>query len=222
MRNPARVALQVMTVAVVSAACNESVAPVERLSPLRSIPALEANNSVNGNGATILRFQNIEFLVIFDAERQLLSAHMPSNLCGAGDFNTIEVMQVRTPSDVNRVFSRITSDAAQVAVYHATSPQDAGFSVQPIDFLGFGELVNVGRFCAFLAGPTRIAEGTVQRMSTFSAASFHLRLNGVIQGVDGVRYHLTELYHLNADAHDPNNPATFVQQIATIRLSPSP
>ncbi|MEX2152704.1 MAG: hypothetical protein WD825_05145 [Gemmatimonadaceae bacterium] len=221
MFNPSKLALPMAILAISAAGCTEGVAPLERVATLENGPLLAANNT-NPNGATIVRFANIEFLVIFDAERQLLSAHMPSNICGAGEFNTIEVMRVRTPSEVNSVFARITDDEQQVAVYSATSPQDAGFSVQPIDFLGFGELVDVNKFCAFLAGPTRIAEGTVQRMSTFSAASFHLRLEGTIQGVDGLSYHLTELYHLNADAHDPNNPATFVQQLAEVRLSPRP
>jgi hypothetical protein len=40
--------------------------------------------------------------------------------------------------------------------------------------------------------------------------------------VNGGEYHLTEIYQLNADAHDPSNPATFVQQVSSILLRPLP
>jgi len=85
---------------------------------------------------------------------------------------------------------------------------------------GFANVVDVGAFCGFLAGPNRIAVGVVQRL--FSAASFHARWTGTLQRVNGGDSHLTEIYQLNADAHDPSNPDTFVQQVASIMLRPLP
>jgi hypothetical protein len=179
-----------------------------------------AANAANGaGGAMIDRFTNIQFLLIYDPASQLLSAHMPSNLCTDGEFNMVDVHRVRTPSPVNSVSSTVKDADSQAAIYHATSPGDAGLSAA-INFFGFTDVVDLSKFCAFLAGPNLIAEGTVQSISTFSAASFHLRRTGTVRGVDGQDYHLTEIYQLNADAHDPNNPATFVEVISTVRLSP--
>ena len=175
----------------------------------------------NAGGATVDRFPNIQFLLIYDPATQLLSAHMPSNICGDGEFNVVDVHRVRTPSDVNSVSSMIRDEESQAAIYHASSPAEAGLAGD-LNFFGFADITDVAKFCAFMSGPQLVAEGTVRSISTFSAASFHLRRTGVIQGVDGRDYHLTENYQLNADAHDPNNPDTFVELISSVSLSPVP
>lgn len=177
-----------------------------------------------GSGAVVGRFSNIFFILVYDAETELLAAHMPSSFCGedglnVGDLNVIEVQRVQTPSDVVPVVNTAKSDDAQVAVYHAGSPAEAALA-SGIDFFGFGNIVDLNQFCAFLTGPNRIAEGSVRRISTFSPASFHARWTGTIEGVDGRDYKLTEVYQLNADIHDPNNPDTFDQVVASIKLRP--
>jgi hypothetical protein len=174
------------------------------------------------NGATIEEFDNPVFFLIYDAERQLLAAHMPSNICGEGALNVVHVRRVITPSEIGQRTARLTDGEEQVAVYHAPSLADAGLTSPGIDFLGFPDIFDLGIFCAFLESPDLIAEGPVNRLSTFSLASFHGRWTGILQGVDGREYHLTEIYQLNADAHDPNNPATFTQPVASILLNPQP
>jgi hypothetical protein len=179
-------------------------------------------SAAGGNGATIDEFDNIVFFLIYDAERELLAAHMPSNICGEGAFNVVHVRRVTTPSQIGQLTSRLTDREEQVAIYHAASLADAGMTSPGIDFMGFPDIFDLGIFCAFLEGPNLIAEGPVNRLSTFSLASFHGRWTGILQAVDGREYHLTEIYQLNADAHDPNNPATFTQPVASIRLTPEP
>jgi hypothetical protein len=176
--------------------------------------------SNNGGGATVDRFTNIQFLLIYDPDTQLLSAHMPSDICGAGEFNVVNVQRVRTPSPVNSVVAVIKDEDSRAAIYRASSPAEAGLAGD-LNFFGFTDIADINQFCAFMSGPQLVAEGTVQSLSTFSAASFHLRRTGVVQGVDGQDYHLTEVYQLNADAHDPNNPDTFVELISSVTLTPA-
>ena len=87
---------------------------------------------------------------------------------------------------------------------------------------GFGGLVDVAKFCGFLTGPKRIAEGTVRRISNFSNANFSVSWTGFIDGVDGQEWRLTEVYQLTADAHDPNNSDSWVAHVSKILLSPRP
>jgi len=172
------------------------------------------------SGAVIIRFPAVTFTLVFDAERQLLAAHMPSDafVCGGSEpLNVVEVLRVTTPSEIGQRVALQTSDAERVAIYRATSPADAGLAAS-INFFGFNNIFDGAKFCDFLTGPNRIAEGTVQRLSTFSLASFHARWTGRIQGVDGRDYHLTEVYGLTADAHDPNNPDTFAEPVVRILL----
>jgi len=221
---PARFRDGVVVIALVGAlnACTPD-SESELLGPLKvqasPAPSVAESPAAVG-GALILRFSTVSFILVFDAERQLLSAHMPSDICGAGQLNRVEVQRVITPSEIGQVVAQTTGNE-RVAVYHAASPADAGLAA-PIDFFGFSSIVDFGRFCSFLGGPNLIAEGTVQRLSTFSAASFHARWTGVLSGVDGTSYHLTEVYQLNADAHDPSNPASFEQNVASILLRPLP
>lgn len=220
MRTPLPVTTGAVAGLALFTACAETTSePVLEAASAPDAPAFLALSAGNAGGATIDRFTNIQFILIYDAESQLLSAHMPSNLCGAGEFNVVDVQRVRTPSEVNSVASTIKDDDSQAAVYRVASPSDASLSGD-LSFFGFQDIQNISQFCAFLAGPSLIAEGTVQSISTFSAASFHLRRTGTIQGLDGQDYHLTEVYQLNADAHDPNNPDTFREIVSSISLTP--
>jgi hypothetical protein len=144
---------------------------------------------------------------------------MPSNVCGDGELNVVDVRRVRTPSPVNTVASTIKDDDSRAAVYRVESPSEASLSGD-LSFFGFQNVVDLSAFCAFLTGPNLIAESTVQSISTFSAAGFHLRRTGTIQALDGQDYQLTENYQLNADAHDPNNPNTFTEVLSSVSLTP--
>ncbi len=197
------------------AACDR--APGDALAPQRSGPSTTSVAAAS-SGATIVRFSTVSFLLVFDAQHQLLSADLPSNICTNGGFNVVDVQRVSTPSQIGEFLAKVTGDE-HVSVYHATSPADAGVS-STINSFGFGNLVDVAQFCAFMGGPNLIAEGRAQRLSTVSNASFHARWTGTLQGVDGASYHLTETYQLNADAHDPANPDTFTEPVVQILLHP--
>lgn len=192
------------------------------LGPEPAPPMPSVSASAGSGGAVILRFAAITFTLIFDAERQLLAAHMPSDVfvCAGGSapLNVVEVQRVETPTAFGQIVAKQTADE-RVAIYHAASPAEAGLAAS-IDFFGFNSIFDGAAFCGFLTGPNRIAEGTVRRLSTFSLASFHARWTGTIQGVDGRDYHLNEVYQLNADIHDPNNPDLFSQPVAKILLRP--
>lgn len=221
MRRPRLISLPLALGGLLLGACdggrNESL-----VAPDVEAPAASTTADVNAaSGAVIVRFQAITFTLIFDAERQLLAAHMPSDVfvCGGSEpLNVVEVQRVTTPSEIGQRMAKQTSDEV-VAIYRATSPADAGLAAS-INFFGFFDIFDGTQFCDFLRGPDRIAEGTVQRISTFSLASFHGRWTGTIQGVDGRDYHLTEVYELTADAHDPNNPDTFAEPVVRILLQP--
>lgn len=223
MRHLSFAASVMLTVAVLAfTACGDAPTDASleqdvRLSATRAAPASAAGQQ--GGGAVVSRSSNPFFILVYDAGTELLAAHMPSDVCSSGNFNVFEVQQVQTPSDVVPLVSQARSNEAQVAVYDAGSPAEAALA-SGIDFFGPADIVDVGQFCAFLAGPDRIAEGTVQRISAFSPASFHARWTGTIQGVDERDYRLTEVYHLNADAHDPNNPDTFEQTVTRVNLRP--
>lgn len=189
---------------------------------LAPLTASASSDVSQASGAVIIRFSTVTFTLIFDAERQLLAAHMPSDafVCGGSEpLNVVEVMRVTTPSEIGQRFALQTSDAERVAIYRATSPADAGLAAS-INFFGFNNIFDGGKFCDFLTGPSRIAEGPVQRISTFSLASFHGRWTGIIDGVDGRDYKLTEVYELTADIHDPNNPDGFAEPVVRIMLQP--
>lgn len=165
----------------------------------------------------------VSFILTFDPERELLSAHMPSDLgpiCGGSEpLNTVWLQRVTTPSEIDQVARLLKGSGVRVAVYDAASPADAGFSTD-FDSFGFFNLVDADAFCSFLSGPGLIAEGDVDRVQTVTNASFHVRWSGRIAGVDGRDYHLTEIYQLNADAHDPSNPDTFTEPVVDILLRP--
>jgi hypothetical protein len=222
MRSPSFATSTIAAALALLAACADAPGELP-LGPAHEAAARAAAGplaSSNGGGAIVERFINIQFILVYDADTQLLSAHMPSDICGAGEFNVVNVQRVRTPSPVNSVSSVVKDEDSQAAIYRAGSPAEAGLAGD-LNFFGFTDIVDVGQFCAFMSGPQLVAEGTVQSLSTFSAASFHLRRTGVVQGVDGQDYHLTEVYQLNADAHDPNNPDTFVELISSVTLTPA-
>jgi len=187
-------------------------------SPLAPSPAA-AVTSPQAQGATIIEDQVTSFTVHLDAARGLLSLHAPSTVCAGGGVPIVDRRRVLTPSEIAQAIFQTSSAAEPVAVYHASSLAEAGFAGTG-SLLGFGGLVDVDAFCTFIEGPARIAEGTVRRFGTLSNASFAIHWVGTLTGVDGRPYHLTEVYQLGGDAHDPNNPAFFVEHLSRILLSP--
>ncbi len=176
----------------------------EREGPLTPAAASSPRGDVvtppQSQGAMIVIDSTQTIFFNFDAARQLLSVHAPSDLCLTGDYNVGARTAITTRSAIAQRLVRIQDDDARVAVYHASSLDDLT--------------------CAFLLGPTRIAEGTVQQTQTFSNASFAAHWGGWIEGVDGTPLHLSETYQLTADAQDPNNPAYWSENVTTILLSP--
>jgi hypothetical protein len=223
MRTPGWTVMAILAVMTLGA-CDR--APDEALvTPDRGGPAAASSSAgPAASGVVILArpdtFSTIQFILIFDAERELLAAHMPSDICGDGAFNVVRFQRLRTPSAIGQVIAKQTGDG-QVAIYRASSLAEAGLA-SDISFISFSDLVDIGTFCSFMSGPNRIAEGTVNLLATFSFASFHARWIGTIQGVDGQDYRLTEIYQLNADIFDPNNVDTFTEPVVEILLRPIP
>ena len=218
MRNPRlswiSIALGVLMLPACDGAREDPVAPAVDV----LVAAASAPQTGSGNGAVIIRFPNNQFILIFDAERQLLAAHMPSNICGDGAFNVVQFQRVETPSEIGQVLAKQTANE-DVSIYHASSLDEVGVA-SDIGFIAFSDLVDIGKFCTFMSGPNRIAEGIVNQLATFSFASFHARWVGTIQGVDGRDYRLNEVYQLNADIFDPNDPDTFSEPVVRIQLQP--
>jgi hypothetical protein len=187
-------------------------------SPDRATAPLPMAGASADNGADVSRMQVPQFVAHFDGQRQLLSIHAPSNLCTIGSVNVDDAQFVTTPSAIAQFIAQVKSDDEAVAVYHAASFADAGM-VGSFDFAGIpGGLVDVGKFCSFLTGPSLIAEGTVRRTSNLSNASFAVAWTGMLSTPAGAPVALTELYQLRASALDPNNSASWVVDVSRILL----
>lgn len=173
----------------------ESVAAPEWESATVISPEQSAGAVVEVDEANVFFFH-------FDAERGLLSAHLPSDFCLGEPLNVADRQIITTPSEIQQRIVQISDADSRVAVYRASSLADL-----------------TSDFCGFLLGPTKVAEGTVRHTQTLSNASFASRWTGTIEAVGGGRLHLTEVFQLTADAHDPNNPATWSVNASRILLS---
>lgn len=184
------------------------------LAPERSFAASpDAADASSNSGAILIRGQTSVLFFNFDAERGLLSAHVPSNVCSGGSLNVADIKIVTTPSEIRQRLVQIADDDSQVAVYRASSFADAGLTGT-----GLGG-ADIPKLCTFLAGPNLIAEGIVQHRQNLSNASFAAHWGGWITGVDGSEVKLTETFQLRADAHEPNDPAGWVVDVAKVLLS---
>lgn len=169
--------------------------------------------------ASVDRFQDVEFALHLDAERGLISAHMPSDVCFGGTLGTIDVQVVDTPSEIDQRIVQTKGEAVPVAVYEADSFADMGidgaFDTANINDVLSGDFA---QFCSFLLGPQRIAEGTVRRVSNLSNASFAVRWTGTLETTDGGTVGLTEVYQLTADAQDPADTSQWSVNTSKILL----
>lgn len=154
------------------------------------------------HGAIIEFDETTVFFFNFDAERGLLSAHLPSDFCSGAPLNVGDRQIVTTPSEIRQRFVRIQDGESQVAIYRASSPNDL-----------FSD------FCGFLQGPNKVAEGTVRHSQTLSNASFAAHWGGTVESIGGATLHLSEVFQLTADAHDPNNAAEWSFNVEKILLS---
>lgn len=156
------------------------------------------------SGGAIVEFdETAVFFFNFDAERGLLSAHLPSDFCSGAPLNVGDRQIIDTPSEIQQRLVKIQDTDSRVAIYRASSRDDL-----------FSD------FCGFLEGPTKVAEGVVRHTQTLSNASFAAHWGGMVEGVDGQALHLSEVFQLTADAQDPTNPATFRTNVAKVQLSP--
>lgn len=188
----------------------ELTAPPE---PVRTssldVAADVVTQSPESGQAGIVRWD--ETIVLFfhhDARRNLLSVHLPPDFAGCGGSeppNVGDRLIVTTPSEIQQTLVQIKDADSRVGIYRASSRDEL-----------FAD------FCGFLTGPRKIAEGTVRHVQTFSNASFAAHWGGTIEAVGGGRVHLSEVYQLRADAHDPANPAFWVLDASHILLSPVP
>lgn len=169
-------------------------------------------------GATVDTFTRVEFVLHLDRERGLLSVHAPSDFCTTFRVGALEVHEVTTPSRIDQRTVQSKGTGLPVTVYEADSFADAGIT-GAFDFAGFSDiLADFPAFCAFLAGPDRVAEGTARRVSTLSNASFAVTWTGALERVDGGTARLTEVYQLTADARDPGDTSDWAVHASKVLL----
>ena len=197
----------------VAAGCESPASPS---APRASASAAAVPTTSGPNGAFVIRGTTPGFIIHVDTERDLMAVHAPSNVCGGGSLNTLTYQRVVTPSQIGQAPFNIRS-VGPVALYNTSSLAEAGFE-GGFDTAGLTGLVDLGKFCAFLTGEHRIAEGDVLRTSSFTNANFSATWRGTVQDLQGGTLHLTEVYELTGDAHDPNNPATWSVNVSKILL----
>ncbi len=169
----------------------------------------------------VTRGETLTFLVHLDAEAELMSIHAPSTLCSIGPFNVADVQFVTTPSAIGQFIAQVRDGDEQLAVYHATTFEEAGLN-GAFNFAGFAGIANVSTFCAFLQGPALIAEGTVRRISNLSNVNFSASWTGTVESPTGGLYRLREIYQLTADAADPSNQELWRLNQSSIHLAATP
>lgn len=164
------------------------------------------------------RFQTVEFLLHLDAEHGLMAVHAPSNFCQTFQVGVVDVQEVSTPSAIEQRIVQTKGEGLPLTVYRASSFADAGIEGS-FDFAGFGNvLANLPAFCAFLAGPDRVAEGTVRRVANLSNASFAVSWTGQLERVGGGTVMLTELYQLIGDAQEPSDASQWSVSASKVLL----
>lgn len=191
--------LALATVGMASLGCNETIPTTpQELEPTEA--AVEA--APQSQGAFVEFDETAVFFFHFDAQRGLLSAHLPSDFCSGAPLNVGDRQIVDTPSEIEQRFVKIQDGDSRVAIYRASSLDDL-----------FSD------FCGFLGGPTLVAEGTVRHTQTLSNASFAAHWGGTVESEDGTTFQLSEVFQLTADAQDPNNADKFSTNASKILLA---
>jgi len=160
-----------------------------------------------------------EFFLHLDAERNLISAHMPSDVCTTGSLSLVALQIVDTPSAIEQRLVQVKGEEVAVSVYDSDSFADFGITGS-FDTAGFLQFLlgDQAQFCSFLAGPQRIAEGMVRRVSNLSNANFSISWTGTLEKVGGGSIGLTEIYQLTADAKEPNDASQWRVNTSKILL----
>lgn len=221
--NRPRFALATLAALVGLVACDATTtAPDPGLTP--AAPNSSASSRADAprllvaRGATVDTFTRVEFVLHLDPERGLLSVHAPSDFCTTFQVGALEVHAVTTPSEIDQRVALSKGTGLPVTVYEADSFADAGIT-GAFDFAGFSDiLADFPAFCAFLAGPDRVAEGTARRVSTLSNASFAVTWTGALERVDGGTARLTETYQLTADAREPGDTSQWAVHASKVLL----
>lgn len=189
-----------IAVALLATACSERGADGV-LAPEQTSAAVSA--TAQSAGAVVDFDQVVTLFFNFDAKRGLLSVHGAGAFGCAGQQLSIADRQiVDTPSEIQQRLVKIQDGDSWVSVHRASALSDA-----------FPDL------CGFLSGPTRVAAGVVRHTQTFTLASFAAHWGGTIRTPSGDPVHLSEIYQLTADIHDPNNPALWALNTAQVILS---
>lgn len=190
-----------LALGLLATACSEQ-SPEGLLAPRQSL----ATMSGQSRGAVIIIDEFPALFFNFDAARGLLSIHGAGIFgCTGQQVNIADRLIIETPSAIQQRLVQVQDGDSWVSVHRASSLGDA-----------FPDL------CGFLAGPSRVAAGFVKHSQTFTHASFAAHWGGTIQTPAGGPVHLSEVYQLTADAHDPNNPAHWSLNAVQILLSPRP
>lgn len=188
-----------LTLTLGTAACGvESTSPLtephgQHVRSLESSQSAQASSAAPGvaagsYGAVLTNDETIPFFVHYDAARDLMSVHGGLvELCRGTSLGTAPRMIVDTPSEISQRLVKIGQEEQPVVIYRT---ETGAFS------------------CALvLAQEARVASGMVRHDQVFTLASFKATWRGTVTAPDGSSHHLTEVYQLTADIHDPNNPA---------------
>lgn len=183
-----RFALFALTILALAACDTEAPTAPEPLAP-DALPTAAAPAANSGSwGAVITRDETVPFFAHFDAQRGLVSLHGGYvEFCTRQPFTFVPRMIVETPSQIEQTLFKFGQESQPVVVYRS---EDGVVSC---------ELAN--------SPEARVAAGMVRHDQIFTLASFKATWRGTVSAPDGSTHHLTEVYQLTADIHDPNNPA---------------
>lgn len=180
----------ILIVAVGIAAC-DTAQPDTPLAP-EDLPTALAPTATDpaSHGAIITLDETVPFFAHFDAKRGLMSVHGGLvELCQGDPFTTVARMIVETPSEIEQTLFKFGEEEQPVVIYRTSTGA-----------------VTCG---LVLSEEARVASGMVRHDQVFTLASFKATWRGDVTAPDGSSHHLTEVYQLSADIHDPNNPATW-------------
>lgn len=160
--------------------------------------AVVAETADQSQGAIVVFDETVAFFIHHDARRGLMSLHGGlAEFCLGLPITTTPRQIVATPSEISQTLFRIGEDEQPVVIYRTDEPVVS---------------------CALANSPARVAAGTVRHDQTFTLGSFAARWEGEVTAPDGSTHHLTEVYQLTADVHDPNDPALWSLNTSKILL----
>jgi hypothetical protein len=190
----------------------------ERTAPTDAGPAGSYGfaNGPSNPGPVVVRLNGVEVLgADNDPSRGLFALSTPTvdnPFCGgAALLGQVDIQRVFSPSAVGQFVGHQTSDGLHVAVYSTADFDEVFDSDFPI---------HTTRFCSFISGPKKIAEGTarLEQIIRFGAKEFQVsrRMEGFLEYVTGGAAHFTNVQV----GVTKEQGVVFVQE--DIRLKPVP